>query len=130
VDIHFENLKDTQPDNALAGYAFFYKIYDECIQSGLPREESFNKARSECIANGYLKGFIDKEAFVMFYKDILDYDTQLKEEGKTAGKIEGAEQTISVAIRNKAPIALIEAMAKEANVPQERLNELLKQIAV
>ena len=70
----------------------------------------------------------------MFYKDILDYDTQLKEEGKIEGeikgKIEGKEETIRVAIRNKAPFALLEAMAEDAKMPRKRLDELIAQAAV
>jgi len=89
VDIHYENLENIDTNNVLAGYSFFYKIYDGHIRSGLSSQESFITAREACITHGYLKGFIDKEDFVMHYKDILDYDTQLKEEGKAEGKVEG-----------------------------------------
>jgi len=126
VNIHFDNLQDTKTDNALAGYSFFYKVFDECRQAGLSADDSFNQAKQECISHGYLMGFIDREEFVMLYKDILDYDTQLKEEGK----IEGAEKTISVAIRSKAPFSLIEAMAKEAKISKKRLDELMTHAAV
>ena len=74
----------------------------------------------------------------MFYKDILDYDTQLKAEGRAEGKAEGkaegraegAENAICAAIRVKVPFPLIEAMAKEANISKKRLDELMKQVAV
>ena len=92
VNIHYDKLNDTKPSNALAGYSFFYKIFDEGKQAGLSPDEAFNEARKMCIANGYLKDFIDREEFIMFYKDILDYDTQLKEEGKREGKIEGKRE--------------------------------------
>ena len=86
VDIHFEKLEDKQPTNALAGYAFFYKIYEEELKKGVIGQEAFNTAREECIKQGYLKGFIEKEDFIMFYKDIFDYDTQLRAEGEARGK--------------------------------------------
>jgi len=37
----------------------------------------------------YLKGLIEGSDYVMFYKDFLDYDKQLKEEGRIEGRIEG-----------------------------------------
>jgi len=89
VDIHFDKLRDKESDNALAGYAFFYKVYEGQIKKGLSPEKAFDAARVECIRNGYLAGFIDKEEFIVFYKDILDYDTQLRAEGKVEGKAEG-----------------------------------------
>ena len=89
-------------------------------------DEAFNKAREECILQGYLKVFIEKEDFIVFYKDILDYDTQLREEGEA----KGGEKAICVAIRSNVPLAVIETMAKETNVSQKRLSELLEQVAV
>ena len=85
VDISFDKLEEKESSNALAGYAYFYKVYDESKQAGLTGEEAFNNARMKCMSQGYLKGFIDKEEFVMFYKDILDYDTQLLKEGEARG---------------------------------------------
>ena len=138
IDIHFDKLKDTKPDNALAGYAFFYKVYGEQIQKGLTAEKAFDVARNECIKNGYLAGFIDKEEFIVTYKDILDYDTQLRAEGraegrvegKAEGKAEGVEETICVAIQNNAPLSLLEAMAKAANISKQRLDDLICQAAL
>jgi len=89
VDIHFDKLNDVESDNALAGYAFFYKVYGEHIQKGLSAEKAFEVARVECIEKGYLTGFINKEEFIVFYKDFLDYDTQLRSESRAEGKAEG-----------------------------------------
>ena len=89
VDIHFEGLADIMPANTLAGYAFFYKVYDDGIRQGMTREAAFSAARDECIKQGYLRGYVEKEDFIVFYKDILDYDTQLRQEGKAEGKAEG-----------------------------------------
>jgi len=125
LDIHFENLEDTKPDNALAGYSFFYKVFDEGKQAGLSNEEAFVKAREESISRGYLKDFINKEEFIMDYKDhLFDYDMQLRLQGKAEGKAEGLEQAILVAMRCNASNSLIEEMAKDANISMARLDEL------
>jgi len=93
LDIHYNNLQDVSPNNTLVGYSYFYKTYDEGIANGQSRQSAFEAARETTIKKGYLHGFIDKEDFIMFYKDILDYDTQLKaegvEEGIAKGKAEG-----------------------------------------
>jgi hypothetical protein len=83
LDIHFENLDDTQPKNALAGYSYLYKRYDEHLQKGFSRQKAFEAAREECINLGYMPGFIEKEEYVMDYKENwLDYDFQLRAEGE------------------------------------------------
>jgi len=88
VDVHFDKLEDIDTANTLAGYAHFYKVYDQRVQDGLSYQDAFIIARDECIANGYLDGFVEKEDFIMFYKDFLDYDAQLIAEGKAEGKTE------------------------------------------
>jgi len=97
-------------------------------------DAAFDQAREECIAQNYMKNFINKEDFIMFYKDFLDYDTQLLKEGEARGEARGetrgAEKTISIAIQNNVPLLAIEAMAKEANITRHRLDELLAQVAV
>ena len=142
VDIHFDKLQDTESDNALAGYSFFYKVYGDQTQKGLSAEKAFDVARKKCIENGYLTGFINKEEFIVFYKDILDYDTQLRSEGRAEGRAEGeakgeakgevkgVEKAICIAIQNNAPLSLIEAMAKEANISKKRLDDLIGQVTV
>ena len=111
IDIRYDNLEDKETTNTLAGYSYFYKIYDECIKKDIPSKEAFETAREECIKQGYLQGFIDREDFIMFYKDILDYDTQLKEEGKAEGKAEGLlEAAISLVKKGTDIHYVIEAL--------------------
>jgi len=88
-DIHFEKLEDTSPENGLAGYAFFYKIFDECKSKGMTDDEALTQTRNECIRLGYLKGYIEKEDFIMFYKDFLDYDKQLEVQAEERGETKG-----------------------------------------
>ena len=61
MNIHYDKLEDTKTDNAVAGYSFFYKLFDEGRQVGLSADEAFDKARQESMSHGYLKGFIEKE---------------------------------------------------------------------
>jgi len=131
VDIHFDNLKDIESDNALAGYAYFYKVYAEQIKKGLSAEKAFDIARAECIKNSYLIGFIDKEEFIVIYKDILDYDTQLKAEGKIEGLIEGEIKGFDVALavakgllRGISPMQL----ATEYNRPIEDIEKIQQEL--
>ena len=138
IDIHFDKLGETKPDSALAGYAYFYSIFDKCKQGGATDDDAFMKAREECIKNGYLFGFINKEEFVVFYKDFLDYDTQLEKEAEARGEERGLERgmerglerTLQLAIQNNAPISLLQAVAKDAGISQRRLEELMAQVAV
>ena len=127
IDIHYDKLQDTEPDNALAGYSYFYKAFDESKEMGLAADESFSKAREECIAHGYLKGFIEREEFVMFYKDILDYDTQLKEEGKIEGREEG--EAIGEARGKKEGINILAELIKSGHTLEEALTILDKETA-
>ena len=83
VDIRYDNLEELERDNILAGYSYFYSRYDFYhIKKKATTGEAFIKAREDCIKAGYLKDIIDKEAFVLMYKDFMDYDAQLRVEGK------------------------------------------------
>ena len=92
IDIRFEQLADHAPDNALAGYSYFYKVYDEIMETGVTPDEAFVKARDACMEQSYLQGIIEKEGFIVFYKDFLNYDTQLYEEGRAEGEARGLAQ--------------------------------------
>jgi len=135
-DIHHENINDTTPENALSGYSFFYKIFDMCKINEMTDENAFAQAREECIKHGYMKNFIEKEAYIMFYKEYMNYDKQIEtlawekgvEEGKAEGEAKSTENFIRIALRNNIPITIVKTMATEANIPQDRLDELLQQV--
>ncbi|MCL2362112.1 MAG: hypothetical protein FWC73_09905 [Defluviitaleaceae bacterium] len=107
VNIIFEELTDVDTSNTLAGYAFFYKIFSECIKAGLSRENAFVAARDKCIQQGYLHGYVEKEDSIVFYKDILDYDMQLKQEGKSEGKAEGILESAVKLLKKGADINFV-----------------------
>jgi len=122
VDIHFENLTDVETANTLAGYSFFYKVYDEGIQQGLTREMAFTTARDECIKHGYLHGYVEKEDFIVFYKDILDYDTQLKQESEARGIMKTALKLLESGTS-------LQYLAETLQLSESQIIELKKAIA-
>jgi hypothetical protein len=133
ININFDNLPDTAAENALAGYAYFYKIFDESKKNGNTTDEAFEAARCECITGGYMMGFIDKEEYIVEYKKhIFDYATQLRLEGRAEGEAEGeargeakqAEKAILLAIETNVPRTFIDALAKQANISDARLAEI------
>ena len=85
ADISFDKLPDRTEDNILAGYSYFYKVYDNELAENKSRDNAFMAAREACIKNGYLKGIIEKEEFIVVYKDVLDYNAQLRWEGLDEG---------------------------------------------
>ena len=126
VDIHFEELTDVEASNTLAGYAYFYKIYDECIAQGATRDSAFSTARDECIKNGYLRGYVDKEDFIVFYKDILDYDTQLIKEGEAWGEAKGV---INTALKLLEAGTSLQYLTEVLHLSESQILELKKSIA-
>jgi hypothetical protein len=88
VDIRFNKLNTTSKENSLVGYAYFYNEYDNNIKNGASKEKAFETARTKCINEGYMQGFIEREDFIMFYKNFLDYDEQLKAEAREEAKEE------------------------------------------
>ena len=135
VDIHYDRLQERDKNNALAGYAFFYKAYDMNCQRGFSKTEAFDTARSECMRNGYLLGYIDREEFIGMYKFIFDYDMQLRAEGREEGiekgiekgEEKGREEMLLVSIKNNFPPDMLEVMRSEAGISEERFEELAKE---
>jgi hypothetical protein len=90
LDIRLENLKDSRPQNALAGYSYLNKTFEENVQKGIERSKAFEAARQECMKRGYMAGFIEKEEHIMDYKENwLDYDFLLRAEGEAEGEARG-----------------------------------------
>jgi hypothetical protein len=116
VDIRYDNLEELEKDNILAGYSYFYSRYDFYhIKKKATTGEAFIKAREDCIKTGYLKDIIDKEEFVLMYKDFMDYDAQLLVQGEEKAKAETAFEMFqdgfnfeTIAKYIKMPIAWVE----------------------
>ena len=68
VDINFDNLKDQRPEGMLAGYSYFQKQFRLKKAEGASSEDSFEHAVGQCKKDGYLKGVVDKEDFIVKYR--------------------------------------------------------------
>jgi len=122
VDIRYDNLNEdeVEKDNTLAGYSYFYSRYDFYhLKEKATTGEAFIKAREDCIKAGYLKEIIDKEEFVLMYKDFMDYDAQLLVQGEEKAKTETAFEMFqdgfnfeTIAKYIKMPIAWVEEILK------------------
>jgi hypothetical protein len=110
------------PDNVLTGYAYFHKLKEDFMSAGLTLDEAFEKARQECISQGFLKGFIETEEFVML-RNLFSYDEQLRSEGEA----KKAEQMLRTAIKNGYPDDILADMSENAGISNDRLQELIAQ---
>ena len=112
----------------------------------MTRDRAFMEARRECIEKGYMKGFIEKEEFLV-YKRIFDYDEQLRSEGEAIGEARGvaigeargeaigeargvamqAEKMLRSAIKNNRSLHVLEVMADDSGISRERLQQLIEE---
>ena len=140
IDIRYDSLADPDPANPLTGYSYFHKRKEELMVQGMTRDRAFTETRRECMEKGYLKGFIEREEFLV-YKRIFDYDEQLRSEGVAIGEAIGeargvaigeakkAEQMLCAAIASKCPQYVLEGMADVAGVSRERLQEMINTVS-
>ena len=120
VDIRFdslppENAKNTQ--NALAGYAYFAKIFGEAKAEGKKPYEAYRFAVDKSISNGYLPDIWNRKECVDMFAETYCYDDQLRdegrEEGRDEGRVEGRAEGMEVsaiifnALKNNIPIPAI-----------------------
>ena len=138
VDISFEKLKGQEPGNSLAGYAYFYKKYNEMKDQGASSEQAFGYAVRECMESGYLAGVVNKEGFVVDYMPIFSRDDELRYEGELIGELKGelkekakADERmlnmLRMAIAEKVPESFIKKMAEESGISPESLSELIEE---
>jgi len=89
VNIHFDKIKNQNPDNSLAGYSYFYKHYDAARATGASIDKAFECAVQQCSKAGYLANVIDKEDFMSVYTPLFSYEDDLRAEGRIEGRTEG-----------------------------------------
>ena len=124
IDIRYDSLENKDVEDPVTGYAYFHHRREEFTAQGYSFDDAFTKARQECIDEGYLKGFIESEEFVMF-KSIMDYEEQKLAEGEIRGEARGAENAIRAAIKQNVPASVLEYMAKATGITLERLRQLI-----
>ena len=94
IDIRYNAVKDKNPNNPVAGYAFFYDNFDKKVLQGEDKKIAFEYARKQCVKNGYLKDLVERNDFMVDYDDFLDYGKQLATEAFDEGMEKGIEKGI------------------------------------
>jgi len=130
MSLQYQNLTNPEPSNNLAGYAFLYHEYNKARKTGKSRQEAFTVACKECIKNRYLLGIVDKEDFIMDYKDIFDRDTHLLAEGKAEGRAEGKAENLleNVTALLKSGFDL-QAVAKALQLSEAQISQVKQALA-
>jgi hypothetical protein len=129
LGIHYDKLADKSQDSYLAGYSFFVDAYERKLAETSDANAAFEHARHQCIEQGYLKGIVDKEDFIM-YAELFSEEAERKalledaradgiEKGKAEGIGIGTE--IILALKRKTPAAEI---AARYQVPIETVAQL------
>jgi len=90
-DIHFENLKKKDRDNALAAYA---RLID------LEKELGINLALEKLLEEGFLTDFFGRKGYKDMFIELFSYESELKEVGRVEGLEQGATNERYAIIRN------------------------------
>ena len=131
VDINFDSLKEQDPKDYLAGYAYFHKqmaikyeeiLFKQNISKQAANTEAFEFAREQCMVKGYFLDFVRKEDFVMVYAPIYDRDEELRAEGRYEERLK------AITIMLKKGIS-IKDIADGFEVPLSTVEDLQKELA-
>lgn len=85
VDVRFDNLPaetKANPENRLAGYAFFVKRFEELKTEGKSPHQAYDLAIAESISKGYLTDIWSREECVNVFREVYSYDDELREEAR------------------------------------------------
>ena len=128
VDIRFDSLpkekaKDTQ--DALAGYAYFAKVFEEMKAQGKSPYESYVIAVGKSVEEGYLADIWSRKECVDVFAETYRYDDQLREEGREEGFELSAQ--IFGELRKNIPLTTI---AERYGITLQRIEKLKEAFAV
>ena len=132
VDIRFDSLpkekaKDTQ--DALAGYAYFAKVFEEEKNQGKTPHQAFTIAVEKSMEEGYLADIWSRKECVDMFAETYSYDNQLRYEGREEGKEEGLEISIQIVNELRENIPLLKIMEKY-DVTVQQIEKLKEAFAV
>ena len=128
VDIRFDSLpkekaKDTQ--DALAGYAYFAKVFEEMKTQGKSPYDAFVIAVEKSVEEGYLADIWSRKECVDVFKETYRYDDQLRDEGREEG-LDLSTQIFNE-LRKNVPLTTI---AEKYGITVQRVEKLQEAFAV
>ena len=136
VDIRFDKLpKETAENsqNALAGYSYFAKMFDEMKTQGNSPYDAYNIAVEKSVEKGYLADIWSRKELVDMFAETYSYDEMLKEEGREEGREEGLDEGLGLsalifhALKENLPIHKI---AEKFGVTVKQVEKVKKDFAV
>ena len=130
LDINFKNLQHQQPSDSLAGYSYFYYQRDIKKAEGASGEQAFDYAVQQCKRDGYLKGVVDKEDFIVEYRPLFSREDDLRYEGEligeARGEAKGVVKMLHAAVKAGVPDVLLQAMIKDSGFDTAQADEIIK----
>jgi len=136
LDISFDNLpkeraEDTQ--NALSGYAYFAKVFEESKKQGKTRYEAYNIAVEKSLEKGYLADIWSREECVDMFVETYTYEDQLREDSWEEGREEGLEKGVE-----KGKIELyftelnlsVKQIAEKMKLGEDYVNEVINKLGL
>jgi hypothetical protein len=136
VDIRFDALPKetaTNANDALAGYAFFAKTFEDAKKQGLSPYEAYKHAVNESIENGYLADIWSRKECVDMFIETYDYDEILKEGAREEGREEGLENGLDLStlifgeLKKNAPLS---AIAEKFGITVARVEKMKTAFAI
>jgi predicted transposase YdaD len=120
-------------EDVLGGYSYLMnRIRHYMKQKKMLLEEAIDKAVADTLGKGYLKEYLERKEFITMITKVLTIEEEIelirkderaegKAEGIAEGKLEMAENLLSMGFE-------VEAVAKAAKLPVEKILELQKQL--
>jgi hypothetical protein len=108
INIRFDNLPKEKADDkqdALAGYAYFAKAFEESKAQGKTPYQAYNIAVEKSKEEGYLVDIWSRKECIDVFAETYCYDDQLKDEGREEGL--ELSTTIFNELRKNVPIPTI-----------------------
>jgi hypothetical protein len=135
VNINYDRLPGEvlEREDVLGGYSYLMnRIRHYMKQKKMLLEEAIDKAVADTLGKGYLKEYLERKEFITMITKVLTIEEEIelirkderaegKAEGIAEGKLEMAENLLSMGFE-------VEAVAKAAKLPVEKILELQKQL--
>jgi hypothetical protein len=130
VDIRFdclqkEKAEDTQ--DALAGYAYFTKVFEEMKAKGETPHQAFTIAVKKSMEKGYLAEIWSRKECIDMFAEVYCYDEQLRNEGFEQGIEQGIEKIAKNMLRRGRSI---DEISEDTGLSITRVAELQDEILV